>query len=63
MTPASRDIKIRSGIEKPILTPNRAAMASAMELDGQYAVAQVEKLDWFPLFQGRCIPICHMLAE
>ena len=38
-------------------------MASAMELDGQYAVAQIEKLDWCPLFQGRCIPICHMLAE
>ena len=38
-------------------------MASAMELDGQYAVAQIEKLDWCPLFQGRCIPICRMLAE
>ena len=38
-------------------------MASAMELDGQYAVAQIEKLDWCPLFQGRCIPICSMLSE
>ena len=34
-----------------------------MELDGDYAIAQLEKLDYSPLFQGRCIPICSMLAK
>ena len=36
---------------------------SATELDGECAIAQIEKLDYSPLFQGRCIPICSMLAE
>ena len=66
MTP-SRDIKIRQGIEKAILTPNRAAMTTTMvrpmALDGQYAAAQLWKLDGSPLVKGRYFQLSTMLAE
>ena len=36
---------------------------SAMELDGDYAIAQLEKLDDCPMLKGQSIPISSMIAE